>query len=48
LTNLGIQEKLDEAMRLGAAACITKSNHSPDEVIKIVADLLSKKTVDQS
>jgi CheY-like chemotaxis protein len=44
LTNLGIQEKLDEAMRLGAAACITKSNHQPEEIIKIVEDLLNKKT----
>ena len=48
LTNLGIQEKLDEAMRLGAAACITKSNHSTEEVIEIVEDLLSKKPVNVS
>jgi CheY-like chemotaxis protein len=45
LTNLGIQEKLDEAMSYGAVACITKSNHSPDEVIKLVKDVLSKKSV---
>jgi CheY-like chemotaxis protein len=43
LTNLGIQEKLDEAIRLGAAAVITKSNRSPDEVMKIVEDVLNKK-----
>lgn len=43
LTNLGIQEKLDEAMRFGAAAVITKINHSPDEITKIVEDLLNKK-----
>ena len=43
LTNLGIQEKLDEAMQLGAVGCIIKSNHSPEEVIKMVEDFLSKK-----
>ena len=42
LTNLGIQEKLDEAMRFGAAAVITKSNHSPEEVINIIKDALAK------
>jgi len=45
LTNLGIQEKLDEAMRFGAVACITKSNHQPEDVVKIVKDLLSKRIV---
>jgi CheY-like chemotaxis protein len=42
LTNLGIQEKLDEALQMGAAACIIKSNHSPEEIIKMVEDLLAK------
>jgi len=43
LTNLGIQEKLDQAMQLGAAGIITKSNHSPEEVVKMVEGFLSKK-----
>ena len=43
LTNLGIQEKLDEAMQLGAAAVITKSNHQPDEIVEMVANLLKEK-----
>jgi CheY-like chemotaxis protein len=43
LTNLGIQEKLDEAMRLGAAGCIIKSNHTPEEVVKMVEEFMSKK-----
>ena len=48
LTNLGIQEKLDEAMRLGAAACITKSNHSPEEIIKMVEGFLNKRAVNDT
>ena len=44
LTNLAIQDKLDEAMRLGAVAYITKSDHQPDEIIKMVEGFLSKKT----
>jgi CheY-like chemotaxis protein len=44
LTNLGIQEKLDEAMQLGAAGVIAKSNHSPEEVTKMVAEFLAKKS----
>ena len=47
LTNLGLQEKLDDATRIGAAAIITKSNHQPEEVVEKVADLLSKKSLDQ-
>jgi CheY-like chemotaxis protein len=47
LTNLGIQEKLDEAMRLGATGCIIKSNHSPEEVIKMVEEFMSKKKTTQ-
>ena len=45
LTNLGIQEKLDEAMRLGAMGCIIKSNHSPEEVVKMVEGFLNKKNL---
>jgi CheY-like chemotaxis protein len=48
LTNLGIQEKLDQAMQLGAAAIITKSDHQPEEIIKIVTNLLSKKKLSSS
>jgi CheY-like chemotaxis protein len=48
LTNLGIQEKLDEAMAIGAAACITKSNHQPEEIVQMIADLLSKKNSNQA
>ena len=47
LTNLGIQEKLDEATQLGAAAIITKSNHQPEEIVKMIADLLSKKNLNK-
>lgn len=45
LTNLGIQEKLDEAMRMGAIGCIIKSNHSPEEVVKMVEEFISKKSL---
>jgi CheY-like chemotaxis protein len=48
LTNLGIQEKIDEAMRLGAAGCIIKSNHSPEEVIKLVEGFLTKNATNAS
>ena len=48
LTNLGIQEKLDEAMQLGAAGCIIKSNHSPEEVVKMVKEFLNKKSSNQT
>jgi hypothetical protein len=33
---------------LGAAAIITKSDHQPEEIIKIVTNLLSKKKLSSS
>ena len=46
LTNLGIQEKLDEAMQMGATGCIIKSNHPPEEVVKMVGEFLNKRKLE--
>jgi CheY-like chemotaxis protein len=48
LTNLGLQDKIDEAIKMGATACIIKSNHQPEEIVKMVADFLSKKDLVQA
>jgi CheY-like chemotaxis protein len=48
LTNLGIQEKLDEAIQMGVATYIIKSNHQPEEIIRIVEEQLIKKSTNIS
>lgn len=43
LTNLGIQEELDKAIRKGAITYIIKSAHHPNNVFNMVKDMLSKR-----
>ena len=40
LTNLGVQEEIDKALKAGAVKCITKSNHHPREVVEMVKKIL--------
>jgi CheY-like chemotaxis protein len=45
LTNLGIQEELDKAVKIGIVRYIIKNDHTPEEVFKIAKDVLEKSSL---
>lgn len=48
LSNLESPEHIDYALRLGAAAYLSKANHQPEEIVDRVVSVLSAQTVTHS